>query len=60
MRCGIYVRVSTLDQKREGFSLPEQEEKLREFCKFKGYQIYKVYEDAGIMLKMIKDQHIKR
>ena len=26
---GIYKRVSTLDQKWEGFSLPEQEEKLR-------------------------------
>lgn len=25
---GIYKRVSTLDQKQEGFSLPEQEEKL--------------------------------
>ena len=44
---GIYKRVSTLDQKREGFSLPEQEEKLREFCKFKGYEIYKVYADDG-------------
>ena len=48
---GIYKRVSTLDQKREGFSLPEQEEKLREFCKFKGYEIYKIYEDAGISAK---------
>lgn len=48
---GIYKRVSTLDQKREGFSLPEQEEKLREFCEFKGYEIYKVYEDAGISAK---------
>ena len=48
---GIYKRVSTLDQKREGFSLPEQDEKLREFCKFKGYDIYKVYEDAGISAK---------
>ena len=28
---GIYKRVSTLDQKREGFSLPEQEEKLMKF-----------------------------
>ena len=26
---GIYKRVSTLDQKREGFSLPKQEEKIR-------------------------------
>lgn len=43
--------MSTLDQKREGFSLPEQEEKLREFCKFKGYEIYKVYEDAGVSAK---------
>lgn len=48
---GIYKWVSTLDQKREVFSLPEQEEKLREFCKFKGYDIYKVYEDAGISAK---------
>ena len=48
---GIYKRVSTLDQKREEFSLPEQEEKLREFCKFKDYEIYKVYEDAGISAK---------
>ena len=48
---GIYKRVSTLDQKREGFSLPEQEEKLKEFCKFKGYEVYKVYEDAGISAK---------
>lgn len=47
----IYKRVSTLDQKREGFSLPKQEEKLKEFCKFKGYEIYKVYEDAGISAK---------
>ena len=44
---GLYIRVSTEDQAREGFSLPEQEEKLREFCKFKGYEIYKVYADDG-------------
>ena len=48
---GIYKRVSTLDQKREGFSLGEQEEKLKEFCKFKGYEIYKIYADEGISAK---------
>ena len=32
---GIYIRVSTEDQAREGFSLGEQEERLREFCKFR-------------------------
>ena len=47
---GIYIRVSTEDQAREGFSLGEQEEKLKQLCDFKEYQVYKVYQDAGISL----------
>ena len=49
--CGLYMRVSTEDQAREGFSLSEQKERLEAFCKFKGYEIYKVYEDTGISAK---------
>ena len=48
---GLYIRVSTEDQVREGFSLPEQEKRLRAMCEYKGYEIYKVYEDAGISAK---------
>ena len=48
---GIYIRVSTEDQAREGFSLVEQEEKLRQLCDFKEYKIFKVYQDAGISAK---------
>ena len=48
---GIYIRVSTEDQAREGFSLGEQEEKLKALCKYKEYKIYKVYKDAGISAK---------
>ena len=48
---GLYVRVSTEDQKREGFSLPEQEKRLRAMCEYKGYEIYKLYKDAGISAK---------
>ena len=33
------------------FSLRKQEERLREFCKFKRYEIFKVYKDAGISAK---------
>ena len=40
---GIYIRVSTEDQAREGFSLGEQEEKLKQLCEYKDYKIYKVY-----------------
>ncbi len=68
---GIYIRVSTEDQAREGFSLGEQEEKLKQLCDYKGYEVYKVYCDAGIsakdmehrpkfqeMLKDMKDEKI--
>ena len=49
--CGLYLRVSTEDQAREGFSLPEQKERLETFCKFKSYEIVDYYEDAGISAK---------
>ena len=48
---GIYIRVSTEDQAREGFSLGEQKEKLLQLCRFKEYEVFKVYEDAGISAK---------
>ena len=48
---GLYIRVSTEDQAREGFSLPEQEKRLRAMCEYKNYEIYKVYKDAGISAK---------
>ena len=50
-KCGLYMRVSTEDQAREGFSLPEQKERLESFCRFKGYEIVDYYEDAGISAK---------
>ena len=39
-----------------GFSLVEQKEKLLQLCKFKEYEVFKVYEDAGISAKNIKDR----
>ena len=49
--CGLYMRVSTEDQAREGFSLPEQKERLESYCKFKGFVIKDYYTDAGISAK---------
>ena len=48
---GVYIRVSTEDQAREGFSLGEQKEKLLQLCAFKEYEVFKIYEDAGISAK---------
>ena len=51
MIAAVYIRVSTEDQAREGFSLGEQKEKLLQLCTFKEYEVFKVYEDAGISAK---------
>ena len=48
---GLYIRVSTEDQVREGFSLPEQEKRLRAMCEYKNYEVYDVYEERGISAK---------
>lgn len=48
---GLYMRVSTEDQAREGFSLPEQKERLEAYCKLKEYEVKDYYEDAGLSAK---------
>ena len=40
-----------MNKQENGFSLPEQKERLETFCKFKGYEIVDYYEDAGISAK---------
>ena len=67
---GIYIRVSTEDQAREGFSLPEQEEKLKALCTYKDYKVFDIYRDAGVSAKdmehrpefqrMLKDMKAKK
>lgn len=47
----IYIRVSTLDQAREGYSLEAQEEALRKWCREHGYEVYDLYADKGISAK---------
>ena len=51
INAGLYMRVSTEDQAREGFSLPEQKERLEAYCKFNDYNIVEYYKDAGISTK---------
>jgi site-specific DNA recombinase len=51
VRAGLYMRVSTEDQARDGFSLPEQKERLEAYCKLNNFEIVDYYEDAGISAK---------
>ncbi|RLF47315.1 MAG: recombinase family protein [Thermoplasmata archaeon] len=46
-KVAIYARVSTEDQAKEGFSLDSQLEKLRSYCKARGWEIAGEYVDDG-------------
>lgn len=43
----LYIRVSTTEQALEGYSVAEQESRLRRYCEAMGFQIHKVHIDAG-------------
>ena len=47
IRAVIYIRVSTEEQARHGYSLQSQKERLIEYCKSKGYKIIETYADEG-------------
>lgn len=53
-RVAIYIRVSTLDQAQEGYSLDAQEKTLRKWCDDRKYTIYDLYADRGISGKDIE------
>ena len=47
MRCGVYVRVSTDDQRDNGYSIDSQLRMIKEYCEKNNYDIVDVYNDAG-------------
>lgn len=47
MRVAIYVRVSTQEQAKEGYSISEQLERLQKYCDAMTWVIHKKYIDPG-------------
>lgn len=47
MIAGIYCRVSTQEQALEGYSINEQEKRLKDYCSAKNWNVYKTYIDPG-------------
>ena len=43
----VYIRVSTLEQAQHGYSISEQQVRLKNYCKAMGWKIHKVHIDAG-------------
>jgi len=44
----LYIRVSTTEQAEEGYSVGEQEARLRAYCEAYGYTIHAIHIDPGI------------
>ena len=57
LRCAIYIRVSTAEQRMEGWSLQAQEANLRAYAEKMGWKVVGVYADAGkTARKRLKDR----
>ncbi|WP_313270105.1 MULTISPECIES: recombinase family protein [Sphingobacterium] len=41
----LYVRVSTDEQKKKGYSLPEQEDRLLKYCDYNHIKVLGVYRE---------------
>ena len=46
-KVAIYTRVSTIEQAEGGYSLDEQQSKLKAYCDLRDWHVYKVYTDGG-------------
>ena len=61
LNAGLYIRVSTERQVKEGYSVSAQKENLSKFAKQQGWKIFDIYADEGISGKNIKDRpEVKR
>ena len=47
IRTGIYVRVSTDEQRDNGYSIDSQLRMIKEYCEKNNYDIIDVYDDGG-------------
>lgn len=57
---GIYIRVSTQEQAKEGYSIPAQKERLLAFCAAQGWTDYKLYIDEGVSAKDTKRPQLQQ
>lgn len=60
MKTAIYIRVSTEEQVKEGYSISAQKQKLKAFCISQGWDVVGLYPDEGISAKNTKRPHLQR
>lgn len=59
MTIGLYIRVSTQEQAKEGYSIAAQKERLMAFCTAQGWTDYRFYIDEGVSAKDMNRPELK-
>lgn len=59
MKAGLYIRVSTEEQAREGYSIEAQKNKLTAYCQIHDIDIFGYYIDDGISGKSLERPRVK-
>lgn len=59
MKAAIYIRVSTEEQAKEGFSLEAQRDRCVQYIESQGYQLVKVYMEDGYSAKNMNRPHLQ-
>lgn len=60
MKTAIYIRVSTEEQVKEGYSISAQKQKLKAFCISQGWDAAGIYVDEGISAKDTNRPELQR
>ncbi|MDW8515859.1 recombinase family protein [Priestia flexa] len=60
MRTALYIRVSTEEQAKEGYSIRAQTDRLKAYCVSQGWEIVDFYVDDGQSAKDMERTNLKR
>lgn len=60
MKVGIYIRVSTDEQAKEGYSISGQLQKMKAFCISQNWSVEGVYADEGLSAKDLNRPELQR
>jgi site-specific DNA recombinase len=60
MRTAIYIRVSTEEQAKEGYSVDAQKRRLTDFVNSQGWEVYDTFIDDGYSAKNLERPNMQR
>lgn len=60
MRAALYIRVSTDEQAREGYSIDAQKNRLTQYCQINDHEIVGIFIDDGVSAKNLNRPEIQK